>query len=229
MKTIFQRFRILVLTAGIVLSFVGTHAMAKDGAYVGGNLAFVKPGDMVNTNEFNNALLGMDLTTENKLSFKFGVGASILGGYQKGDMRAEVEFLTHKNDADKITQTVKGRFFGQPVDTEEEVDAGDGYLKQTTIFISGYKLFKKSGKVTPIGGIGLGSTSLSDGDDLSEKVLSVHFSGGLEGNINKNLSWSGMMRLIKYGKMTIEQDNGSETEYTFNVGFALQGGIKYQF
>ncbi len=79
--------KIIVVGLIATLGMIST-ASAKDGGYIGGNLAYVKQGD----------LNWDDGDDSGGLAFDNGIGISVLGGLKKNGMRFELEYLTHKND-----------------------------------------------------------------------------------------------------------------------------------
>ncbi len=79
--------KIVVVGLIATLGMIST-ASAKDGGYIGGNLAYVKQGDVTFKGEWG----------EGTAEYDNGIGISVLGGLKKNGMRFELEYLTHTND-----------------------------------------------------------------------------------------------------------------------------------
>jgi len=124
------------------------------------------------------------------------IAIAALGGYKFGKIRAELEYFTHKN----------------------AFSDGDDSLAFNTIFMSGYyRLNTKS--FSPIFGAGLGSSTIKNNDSFT--ATSYHITGGVESMISQKLSWTALLRYMKYGDI---DGTGS-----FDPTYALMGGVKYSF
>jgi opacity protein-like surface antigen len=228
MKIGLKRLSGLLLAGVVLFTFASTEAMAKkktkDGVYIGGNLAYINLGDA--TVEADIVVGGMQLHVESTFKSKSALGGSVVVGFKKQDMdmKFEAEYLTHKNDTDKAEQKITGA-----INLTQDLDVEDGdYLKASTIFLSAYKLIKIDRQMSGVVGGGLGSTKYEDNEDLDEKATSFHISGGVEKQLNANLTIVGMIRFIKYGDYTISED-GVDADISFDLTTALQAGIRYQF